>query len=47
MQISLNLKKKIDRLKKQSKFSKEAAASLEIAQEVMKHLEELQPVKNI
>jgi len=39
------LEKKIDRLKKQSKFSKEAAASLEIAQEVMKHLEELQPVK--
>ena len=38
------LEKKIDRLKKQSKASKEAAASLVIAEEVFKHLEELQPV---
>ena len=39
------LEKKIERLKKQSKASKEAAASLVIAEEVFKHLEELQPVK--
>jgi GTP-binding protein YchF len=39
------LEKKIDRLKKQSKASKEAASQLVIAQELYAHLEELQPVK--
>ena len=39
------LEKKIERLKKQSKASKEAATSLVIAEELFKHLEELQPVK--
>ena len=39
------LEKKVDRLKKQSKASKEAAASLVIAEDLFKHLEELQPVK--
>jgi len=39
------LEKKIERLKKQSKSSKEAAASLLIAEDLFKHLEELQPVK--
>jgi len=37
--------KKIDRLKKQSKGSKEAASMLIVAEDLMKHLEELQPVK--
>ncbi len=39
------VEKKIDRLKKQAKASKEAAAQLVIAEELMKHLEDLQPVK--
>jgi GTP-binding protein YchF len=39
------LEKKIERLKKQSKASKEAASQLVIAQELYAHLEELQPVK--
>jgi len=39
------LEKKIDRLKKQSKASKEAASALVIAQELYTHLEDLQPVK--
>ncbi|PKN14401.1 MAG: redox-regulated ATPase YchF [Deltaproteobacteria bacterium HGW-Deltaproteobacteria-24] len=39
------LEKKIDRLKKQSKASKEAASHLVIAQELFTHLEELKPVK--
>ncbi len=37
--------KKIEKLKKQSKGSKEAAAMLVVAEKLMKHLEELQPVK--
>lgn len=37
--------KKIEKLKKQSKGSKEAAAMLVVADELLKHLEELQPVK--
>jgi GTP-binding protein YchF len=37
--------KKIEKLKKQSKGSKEAAAMLVVAEALMKHLEELQPVK--
>lgn len=37
--------KKIEKLKKQSKGSKEAAAMLIVAEELLKHLEELQPVK--
>jgi hypothetical protein len=37
--------KKVDRLKKQAKASKEAAAQLVIAEELLAHLEELQPVK--
>src|SRR5574344_480826 len=39
------LEKKIERLKKQSKGSKEAAASLAIAEELYAHIGELQPVK--
>ena len=39
------LEKKIERLKKQSKGSKEAAASLVIAEELYAHIGELQPVK--
>ncbi|MGD9554524.1 MAG: redox-regulated ATPase YchF [Arcobacteraceae bacterium] len=39
------LEKKIDRLKKQSKASKEAVAHLVMAQELFTHLEELKPVK--
>ncbi|MFA7084549.1 MAG: redox-regulated ATPase YchF [Arcobacteraceae bacterium] len=39
------LEKKIDRLKKQSKASKEAAAQLVAAQELFEHLGELNPVK--
>lgn len=39
------VEKKIDRLKKQAKASKEAAAQLVVAEELMKHLEELNPVK--
>lgn len=38
--------KKIEKLKKQSKGSKEAAAMLVVAEALLKHLEELQPVKN-
>ncbi len=37
--------KKIDKLKKQSKGSKDAAAQLEVALKLMEHLGELQPVK--
>lgn len=37
--------KKIEKLKKQSKGSKEAAAMLVISEALMKHLEDLQPVK--
>ena len=39
------LEKKIERLKKQSKGSKEAASMLVVAEELYKHVEELQPVK--
>ena len=39
------LEKKIDRLKKQAKADKKAAAMLDIAQKLFSHLEELQPVK--
>lgn len=39
------LEKKIERLKKQSKGSKEAAAQLVIAEELYAHIGELQPVK--
>ena len=39
------IEKKIERLKKQSKASKEAAAALVVASELMAHLEDLQPVK--
>jgi GTP-binding protein YchF len=39
------LEKKIERLKKQSKGSKEAAAQLVIAEELYSHIGELQPVK--
>ena len=38
------LDKKIDKLKKQSKFDKKADAQLEIAKEIAKHLDELKPV---
>jgi GTP-binding protein YchF len=38
--------KKIEKLKKQSKASKEAAAQLVIAQSLMAHLEDLKPVKS-
>jgi ribosome-binding ATPase len=37
--------KKIDKLKRQAKGSKEAAIQLAIAEKLMKHLEDLQPVK--
>ncbi len=37
--------KKVEKLKKQSKGSKEAASMLVVAQALLKHLEELQPVK--
>ena len=37
---------KIEKLKRQAKGSKEAAAQLAIMQELIAHLEELQPVKN-
>ncbi|WP_419774825.1 redox-regulated ATPase YchF [Halarcobacter sp.] len=37
--------KKIEKLKKQSKASKEAAAMLVVAEALLKHLEDLQPVK--
>ncbi len=37
--------KKIEKLKKQSKGSKEAAAMLVVAQDLLKHLEDLKPVK--
>ncbi len=37
--------KKIEKLKKQSKGSKEAASMLVVAQDLLKHLEDLQPVK--
>ena len=37
--------KKIEKLKKQSKGSKEAAAMLAVAEALLKHLEDLQPVK--
>ena len=37
--------KKVEKLKKQSKGSKEAAAMLIVAQDLLKHLEDLQPVK--
>ena len=37
--------KKIEKLKKQAKGSKEAAAMLEVANSLMEHLGELQPVK--
>lgn len=40
------LQKKIDRLARLAKGSKEAAASLEIANEVLAHLNELQPVRS-
>ncbi|XOB63164.1 redox-regulated ATPase YchF [Campylobacterota bacterium DY0563] len=39
------LEKKIEKLKKQSKGSKEAAAMLVVAEQVYKHIDELQPVK--
>jgi GTP-binding protein YchF len=39
------LEKKIERLSKQAKADKKARASLDIAKELMSHLEELQPVK--
>lgn len=39
------VEKKIDRLKKQAKGSKEAAAQLVVAQALLEHLSELQPVK--
>lgn len=39
------VEKKIERLKKQAKANKEAAAQLVVAEELMKHLEDLQPVK--
>ncbi len=39
------VEKKIEKLKKQSKASKEAAAQLKVAQSLMAHLEDLQPVK--
>ena len=39
------LEKKIDRLKKQAKADKKAAAALEVAQNLASHLDELQPVK--
>ena len=39
------LEKKLDRLKKQSKFDKAAAAQEEIAKALFAHLEELNPVK--
>ena len=39
------LEKKIDKLKKQSKGSKEAASMLEVANAVYKHIDDLQPVK--
>ena len=39
------LEKKIEKLKKQSKGSKEAAAMLVVAQEVYNHIDELQPVR--
>ncbi len=39
------LEKKIDRLKKQAKFDKIAASTLVIAEELFKHLENLEPVK--
>jgi len=39
------LEKKIERLKKQSKGSKEAASMLVVAEDLFKHIEELQPVK--
>jgi GTP-binding protein YchF len=38
------VEKKIERLKKQAKGSKEAATLLEIAQKLMEHLDQLQPV---
>jgi GTP-binding protein YchF len=38
------LDKKMDRLKKEAKANKESAAKLEIAKELMAHLDELQPV---
>lgn len=37
--------KKVEKLKKQSKGSKEAASMLVVAEALLKHLEELQPVK--
>ena len=37
--------KKIEKLKKQAKGSKESAAMLVVAEELLKHLEDLQPVK--
>lgn len=40
------VEKKIERLKKQAKASKEAASQLVVAEALMKHLEDLQPVKN-
>ncbi|WP_044415669.1 redox-regulated ATPase YchF [Halarcobacter anaerophilus] len=39
------LEKKIEKLKRQAKGSKEAAAMLSISEAVYKHIEELQPVK--
>jgi GTP-binding protein YchF len=39
------LEKRMDKLKKQAKGSKEAAAQLELSNALMAHLEELQPVK--
>ncbi|RXJ67429.1 redox-regulated ATPase YchF [Halarcobacter ebronensis] len=39
------LEKKIDKLKKQSKGSKEAASMLVVAEAVYKHIDELKPVK--
>jgi GTP-binding protein YchF len=39
------LEKRVDKLKKQAKGSKEAAAQLELSNALMAHLEELQPVK--
>ena len=40
------LQRKIERLARLAKGSKEAAASLEVANDLMKHLEDLQPVRS-
>lgn len=40
------IEKKIERLKKQAKGSKQAAAQLVVSEELLEHLSELEPVKN-